>query len=241
MKLIQPTSKRLTAFTLIELIVVVGILAVLLVLFFPIPHPHRKRSQASVCLNNLKQVGVALSLYAADHSGLFPWQQFSVPGDTNSTPAIPAENLPVWSYYGRTFSDAYGPDWSGVNKNLLCPADTERKPSSFSKTRIKSDRETSYFIGLNEFNTREDVVALGDRNLSPGKGQPFYSSAHRKPVNVDTNTTVWVTNKNDQFHGDYGNLLFTDGHAESIRDMPALLISAMKSGGTNANRFLFPQ
>lgn len=240
MKLIQPV-KRFAAFTLIELIVVVGVVSMLLLLLFS-PHPHQRlRSQTATCIKNLKQVGIALSFYAVDHSELFPWQRFSIANDTNSSPKVSADSQLPWQYVNRIFTHPYGSDWSGVNKYLVCPSDKERKPASFPKERIKSNQGTSYFIGLNESNASEDVVALGDRNLSPGKGQPLYSSSNGKSVNIDANTTVWGTTKSNQFHGDYGSLLFTDGHVESIKALPAILTEALKAGGTNANRFLFPQ
>ncbi|MCD6052031.1 MAG: hypothetical protein K0Q55_3449 [Verrucomicrobia bacterium] len=131
---------------------------------------------------------------------------------------------------------------AAVNKLLICPSDMDRQQKSFSQERLKGNQETSYFISLNEATASQDVVAMGDRNLSPGEGQPLYSSANGKPVTVATNITVWGTSKNNKFHVETGgNLLFTDGHVEAIEKLPATLTGAVKAGGTNADRFMFPQ
>ena len=55
--------KRRTAFTLIEIMVVVGIIAIIAALLFPVMVEAKRRSKESVTLSNLRQCGVALTLY----------------------------------------------------------------------------------------------------------------------------------------------------------------------------------
>lgn len=61
------------AFTLIELLVVVGIISLLASLLFPVFATARARARQTVCASNLRQIGLALALYAQDTDDLYPY------------------------------------------------------------------------------------------------------------------------------------------------------------------------
>ncbi len=60
------------AFTLIELLVVIAIIGLLMTIFIPVARVSRQRGRISACANNLRQIGIALELYADDHNGYYP-------------------------------------------------------------------------------------------------------------------------------------------------------------------------
>ncbi len=57
-------------FTLIELIVVMAIIASLASILLPALSKARSRAKSSVCMNNLKQIGLGLKMYEQDHEGI---------------------------------------------------------------------------------------------------------------------------------------------------------------------------
>jgi prepilin-type N-terminal cleavage/methylation domain-containing protein/prepilin-type processing-associated H-X9-DG protein len=65
-------SKRLSGFTLIEILVVIVIIALLAGILFPVFSQSREKARASSCLSNQKQIGLALKMYLQDNDGYFP-------------------------------------------------------------------------------------------------------------------------------------------------------------------------
>ncbi len=62
-------------FTLIELLVVIAIIAILAAILFPVFARAREKARETACLSNLKQLNLALHMYAQDYDELFPIAQ----------------------------------------------------------------------------------------------------------------------------------------------------------------------
>ena len=77
---------RRSAFTMIELMIVIGIIAVLISLLLPAVQSAREAARRTQCVNNLLQLGVAFGNYASTHTVL-------PPGVVN--PTGPIRNLPA--------------------------------------------------------------------------------------------------------------------------------------------------
>lgn len=61
-----------SAFTILELLVVIAIIAVLAGLAVPMYERGTANARAAACVSNLRQLGVALNLYLAEHNATFP-------------------------------------------------------------------------------------------------------------------------------------------------------------------------
>jgi len=70
------------AFTLLELLVVIAVIAILAAMLLPVLSKAKSRAQGSYCLSNGRQMMVAMSLYASDNHEFFPPN----PDDGNSLP-----------------------------------------------------------------------------------------------------------------------------------------------------------
>jgi prepilin-type N-terminal cleavage/methylation domain-containing protein len=79
------------AFTLIELLVVIAIIAILAALLLPALKTAKEKAQRTYCLNNEKQLGLALNMYLTDCQDYLPWPNWG--NDTD--PACPAG----WLYH----------------------------------------------------------------------------------------------------------------------------------------------
>jgi prepilin-type N-terminal cleavage/methylation domain-containing protein len=72
MRLCAPTSGNRRGFTLVELLVVIAIIAVLAALLLPALAQAKERANRARCMSNLRQIGVALRIYADDNAEFLP-------------------------------------------------------------------------------------------------------------------------------------------------------------------------
>src|SRR4029077_18917949 len=93
-----PTMKLRRAFTLIELLVVIAIISVLIALLLPAVQAAREAARRASCVNNLKQLGIALHNYH-DTMGAFPPGYLSIMG-----PVTFDNTGPGWGWAARTLN-----------------------------------------------------------------------------------------------------------------------------------------
>ncbi len=189
-------------FTLIELLVVIAIIAILAAILFPVFVKAKEQARLSKCLSNLRQIGIAVSLYCDNNAGYFPYK-----GGTNITTAF------------RDFYDCLAP-YMRNTAIYVCPSD-RKKPWNVAwweamqyTTPLKYPASYYYFAPF-----YMEVPEGGRINLdykSQRISRVRYPS--RKALSVcwagDNATAEW----GHLAHGDdFMVLCFVDGHSKLVR------------------------
>lgn len=216
------------ALTLIECVVVLGVLCLLAVLFYP-RIGSKDQTWRIPCLNNLKQIGLVLRTYAVDNGGSYFVSSEGGHG-SNSLQALerPAD---LWRYFVGLSNGFETP------KILACPADTRRSLLNTWACVVTNDhnRALSYGLGLDADEERPSTILSADRNwtldgLPVGMATLTLTTNH--PVGFHTN-----------LHRATGNVLLADGSVQmgssgKLREMVRDAIHARTNSSTM--RFVVP-
>jgi prepilin-type N-terminal cleavage/methylation domain-containing protein/prepilin-type processing-associated H-X9-DG protein len=194
-------------FTLIELLVVIAIIAVLIALLLPAVQAAREAARRSQCVNNLKQMGLALQNYH-DGVGAFP------PGYIAASKFIDAETdtAPGWSWASMILPQLdQGPLYSAINVWLpvqapanttgaqtllsvfVCPSDQLTLGSTFPITDGLGNTVAIVAPSSYAASTGSDLadVALGLNNDGSGNG-PFFRNSGIRIANITDGTSQTV-------------------------------------------------
>ena len=107
---------RHTGFTLVELLVVIGIIAVLVGILLPTLNQARRQARMTVCLSNLRQMGQAWQMYLSDSKGRLPASVWHT-APSNLPSGSPQHHDWIW----RNFWFGILNQYKVASSQLLCP------------------------------------------------------------------------------------------------------------------------
>jgi type II secretory pathway pseudopilin PulG len=182
-------------FTLVELLVIVGVVVLLFLMAIPAGDKNRGKADRIKCINNMKNVGLAFRIFATDNGDLYPMSlSMNRGGSLDFTNAIE-----VFRHFQAMSNELATP------KILRCPNDTRTEATNWSSLR---NQTISYFVGLDSNGTRPQSLLSGDRNLTTN-GVPLKSGIHH----LTTNSVVGWSR---ELHDGQGSIVLGDGSVQPV-------------------------
>ena len=219
-------NSRIRGFTLVELLVVIGIIALLISILIPALSKAQVAAKTLACQNQLRQIGLAMGMYTNASKGYLP---FFTDYGPPFTPALPAQDDKYW--YQKLFNNKYLPskdvffctEWERVGNppagyshkdyafltggisygmNLALSIPYKRNPATYEQAKMTQIRRSS-----------ETILAVDSRSASQWftDGAAFVYPWPKAPLPGD-DSVAWP-----RHGGLVCNVLWVDGHVTNVR------------------------
>jgi prepilin-type processing-associated H-X9-DG protein len=188
----RPCNTGFAAFTVIELVVIVGILVLLAFVVIPGAVQARQKAQRIRCVSYLKQIGLSFRIWSPDSS-----DKFVMARSTNDLGTLEVAN-DAWRTFREMSNELATP------LILACLSDSRTPATDFATLK---NANISYFIGLDADETMPELLLAGDSHLSTGR------PTSNKVLTVQSNdVATWAGNR----HQGGGNVALADGSVQQL-------------------------
>lgn len=230
--------QQASAFTLIEILVVVAIIGILAALLLGQLNNYKERAQGVQCASNLKSLGVATAQYIAENNGKLPVAREDG-SKSGSESGWDTSAVGAWYWNLAPYVDV--PRWETVHKYLgeqgkwiqrpnvfTCPG---RKPTDAVVIKFPTTIPVSYAPSTamdsdapTQTGETSDIYQLSIHNIK-GLSKKVWLSDSPTPNSFNVSVKRWKPEATDSYawprqaftrHQGAGNALFFDGHVERI-------------------------
>jgi prepilin-type N-terminal cleavage/methylation domain-containing protein len=220
---ISPSSTRSETggFTLIELLVVIAIIAILAAMLLPALSKAKAKGKRTACMNNMRQVGLAMHMYDMDFGGKLPNPHVNDTYDFDS-PFAPDNPLKLF----RPYVGASQPN--AKSQVYVCPAANEITKPAYVPTVVSSTAliisQVALDKGLQNIRKPARTVIIQENYVL--MASIWYEPETASGTDKYTQWHTWTASTSyewsgppgrehyNNLHDQGGNLISCDGHAE---------------------------
>jgi prepilin-type N-terminal cleavage/methylation domain-containing protein len=213
---------RARAFTLVELLVVIGIIALLISILLPSLSKAREQAIKVQCASNLRQWGIGLTQYCSANRGLFPYNGPAIPGcpvggqDTSWTSTCVQDFFKTYLTKNETLQER------AKDNVMFCPSQTWHREHDMNLQ--------GGLVGYIYLPYRQAIhpAPAGQMEYGPGAFTDGVEWVNKKKpagkyraapiacdiMQFDNSVNSWAEASSHMKHGSPagGNFLFEDGH-----------------------------
>lgn len=187
-------QRRRAAFTLVELLVAIAVIAILAALLLPTLAKARERARRARCASNLRQIAMASFMYVDDHEHTFPIQ--------------PDDGVPVLAIggHGTNFYDQLNPYLNQL-AIWICPS-TRPAPGELMSYHMNGFIITTSGFQQSGIRQPSDTLLIGE------SGGTRWNQAYLRPDQHGD----YLYDRPQLTHNGGGNATFADGHVTWYHD-----------------------